>query len=198
MGLDLEYNDGQTPLDEDEKQDLRIPTIATREELDEFEQLNVEEAMQWVMSKNFRAEIIFTEKFIRSLHKRMFGKIWKWAGSFRVTNKNLGVDKWQIPVAVKNLCDDVMYWHKNEIYTPDELSLRFKHRIVSIHCFPNGNGRHSRLMADIIITNVYGRSAFSWGTKTLISSSDYRDAYIQAVRLADNGNYDLLLEFARS
>ena len=140
MGLDLEYIDEQTPLDEEEKEGLLIPTIATREELDEFEQQNIEDAMQWVLGRSFNAETIFTEKFIRTIHKRMYGEIWDWAGKFRRTNKNLGIDKWQIPMAIKTLCDDALFWIEHKTFTPDEIALRFKHKIVSIHCFPNGNG----------------------------------------------------------
>ncbi len=198
MGLDLQYIDGQTPLDEDEKEGLLIPTIATRAELDEFEQQNIEEALQWVLARSFKAETIFTEKFIRNLHRRMYGSVWGWAGKFRTTNKNLGIDKWQIPVALKNLCDDTLFWKNEGIYSPDEIAIRFKHRIVSIHCFPNGNGRHSRLMADIIIDNVYALPLFSWGTGDLVQKSDTRADYIKAIKLADNENLDQLLQFARS
>ncbi len=163
MGLDLDYIDGQTPLDEDEKEGLLIPTIATRGELDEFEQQNIEQAVQWTLTRNFRQQAIFTEAFVRDLHKRMYGKVWAWAGEFRKTNKNIGVDKWQIPVELKTLLDDVNYWAEHNTYLPEEIAVRFKHRIVSIHCFPNGNGRHSRLMADIIIEKIYKQPLFSWG-----------------------------------
>ena len=155
MGLNLEYIDGQTPLEEDEKVGLLIPTIATRAELDEFEQQNIEEAIQWVLTRSLNATTILSEQFIRSLHKRMYGRVWGWAGEFRKTNKNLGVDKWQIPSSLKALLDDASYWIAHETFIPDEIAVRFKHRIVSIHCFPNGNGRHSRLMADIIIDKIY-------------------------------------------
>lgn len=198
MGLDLEYINGQTPLDEDEKEGLLIPTIATREELDEFEQQNIEEALQWVFSKTFKAERVFTEKFICNLHKRMYGSVWSWAGQFRKTNKNLGIDKWQIPVALKTLCDDTLFWVNHETYSQEEIAIRFKHRIVSIHCFPNGNGRHSRLMADIIINKVFSLPMFSWGTRDLVHKGDARSTYLKAVKTADNGNFQPLIEFARS
>lgn len=109
MGLDMEYINGQTPLDEDEKEGLKIKTITTREELDEFEQNNIEEAMMWIFSKKFTTEKLLTESFIRNLHKRMYGKVWSWAGEFRKTNKNIGIDKWQIPTALKSLLDDTTY-----------------------------------------------------------------------------------------
>lgn len=198
MGLDLTYNNGQTPLGEDEKEGLLIPTIATREELDEFEQHNIEEAMQWVFNRTVKVETILTEKFICALHKRMFGDVWAWAGKFRKTNKNLGIDKWQIPLALKNLCDDTIFWIQEETFSPDETALRFKHRIVSIHCFSNGNGRHSRLMADVIISMIYKMPLFSWGTDNLAHEGKYRSSYLKAVRTADNGDFESLLRFARS
>ena len=198
MGLDLKYINGQTPLDEDEKEGLKIETIATREELDEFEQNNIEEANMWILSNKFTIEKIMTEIFIRNLHKRMYGKVWSWAGKFRTTNKNIGIDKWQISTALKSLLDDTLFWVENEIYVPDEIAIRFKHRLVSIHCFPNGNGRHSRLIADIIIDKIYNKSVFTWGTQNLVKQSKTRDNYLIAVRKADQNDYIELLEFARS
>lgn len=198
MGLDLSYIDGQTPLDDDEKVGLLIPTIATRAELDEFEQQNIEEAIQWVLSRPLKANAIFTEQFIRNLHQRMYGSVWAWAGEFRKTNKNLGVDKWQIPAALKALLDDTSYWVEHETYPPDEIAVRFKHRIVSIHCFPNGNGRHSRLMADVIIDKIFRRPVFSWGANNLTKQSETRKNYLKAVKEADKNNLGDLLSFARS
>ncbi len=198
MGLDLKYIDGQTPLDEEEKDGLLIPTIATRGELDEFEQQNIEKAIQWTMMRSFKPEMIFTENFIRNIHKRMYEKVWAWAGDFRKTNKNIGVDKWQIPIELKYLLDDARYWYENDIYPPDEVAIRFKHRIVSIHCFSNGNGRHSRLMADIIIEKIYKLPVFSWGAASLSNENHARASYLKAVKNADNGDYNLLLAFARS
>ncbi len=197
MGLDINYIEGQTPLDEEEKEGLLIPTIATRGELDEFEQQNIEQAIQWTLSKKFKAELVFSEVFIREVHKRMYGNVWTWAGDFRKTNKNIGVDKWQIPTDLKRLLDDAKYWHEHKSYPPDEIAIRFKHQLVSIHCFPNGNGRHSRLMADIIIEKIYNLPVFSWGTTRLSNEGDIRTTYLKAVRLADKGNYGLLLAFAR-
>ncbi len=198
MGIDLDYIDGQTPLDEEEKDGLLIPTIATRGELDEFEQQNIEQAIQWTLGRSFKPAALFTEDFIRTVHKRMYADVWAWAGDFRITNKNIGVAKWQIPSDLKYLLDDAKYWHENNTYPPDEIAVRFKHRIVSIHCFPNGNGRHSRLMADIIIEKIYKLPVFSWGAANLSSEGDTRTAYLKAVKTADKGDYSLLLAFARS
>lgn len=198
MGLDFAYIQGQTPLDEEEREGLLIQTIATREELDEFEQQNIEDALQWILSKSFKAGTILTEKFICDLHKRMYGSVWAWAGKFRKSDKNLGIDKWQIPVALKSLCDDTRYWIENETFSPDETALRFKHRIVQIHCFPNGNGRHSRLMGDIIIDKIYKLPLFSWGAADLVQKGNTRQTYLKAVKAADNGSLEQLITFSRS
>jgi len=198
MGLDLDYIDGQTPLDEEGKDGMLVSVIATRGELDEFEQLNIEQAVQWTLKRNFKPEVIFTEAFIRTVHKRMYADVWACAGDFRKTNKNIGVDKWQISTALKYLLDDAKYWHENNIYPPDEIAVRFKHRIVSIHCFPNGNGRHSRLLADIIIEKIYNKPVFSWGAANLSGEGETRAAYLKAVKTADEGDYSFLLAFARS
>ena len=198
MGLDLDYINGQMFLDEEEKDGLLILTIATRGELDEFEQQNIEKAVQWILGRTFKPELFFTEDFVRMLHKRMYADVWAWAGEFRKTNKNIGVDKWKIPSDLKYLLDDAKYWHENNTYTQDEIAVRFKHRIVSIHCFPNGNGRHSRLLADIIIEKIYKQPVFSWGAANLSDEGDARKSYLKAIKTADRGDYSLLLAFARS
>lgn len=197
MGLNLEYADGQTPLDEDEKEGLLIKTISTRGELDEFEQNNIEQAIAWTLRRSFKPDVILTEAFIKDVHKRMYGDVWRWAGEFRYTNKNIGVDKWQIPTELKYLLDDARYWIDNQTFSPEEIAIRFKHRIVSIHCFANGNGRHSRLMADIIIEKIFGMPVFSWGAANLVKQGDARMNYLKAVRVADGGEMGMLMEFAR-
>jgi Fic-DOC domain mobile mystery protein B len=198
MELDLDYKDGQTPLDDDEKEGLRIPTIATRGELDEFEQQNIEQAMQWILGHSIKQELLLTVSFVKAIHKKMYGNVWKWAGEFRKSNKNIGVDKWQVQTQLRQLLDDTQFWIENETYPPDEIAVRFKHKLVSIHCFANGNGRHSRLMADIIIEKIYAQPVFTWGAGNLVKQSDARTMYIKAVKAADAGDILPLLLFARS
>ena len=198
MGLDLKYIEGQTPLEEEEKEGLLIPTITTREELDEFEQKNIEEAILGFLSKKLKKETVFTEKFVRELHKKMYGHIWKWAGDFRQTNKNIGIEYWKISTELKMLLDDALFWIEQGTFPADEMAVIFKHRLVSIHCFPNGNGRHSRLMADIIVSKIFGLEVFSWGSDNLSHETNARETYIRAVKSADRGNYSELVKFARS
>lgn len=198
MGLNLTYDDGQTPLEVDEKESLLIKSISTRGELDEFEQQNIEDAIQWSLTRKFKPPQILSESFIKDLHKKMYGSVWRWAGEYRKTNKNIGVDKLEISIALRSLIDDAKYWLENNVYEPDEFAIRFKHRLVSIHCFPNGNGRHSRMIADIIIEKIYKQPVFSWGGTSISEDTDIIAQYLKAIRNADKGNFDLLLKFARS
>ena len=198
MGLNFNYADGQTPLDEEEKLGLKIKSITTQNELDEFEQLNIEKAVEWTIHTNLKQEKILTEKFIKDLHKKMYGDVWKWAGAFRKTNKNIGINWIQIGMELKNLLDDTKFWIAHETYQPEEIAIRFKHRIVAIHCFSNGNGRHSRLMADIIIESIFGKEIFSWHKSNMVKADETRKNYIVALREADNGNIKPLIEFAQN
>jgi len=164
MGLNFENIEGQTPLDEDEKEGLLLKTISTRGELDEFEQANIQDAIEWSMKSKISREQLLSEDFILLIHKKMFGTVWNWAGTKRKTNKNIGVDKTQISVELRKLIDDCKFWIDNSTYNPEEIAIRFSHRLVKIHVFPNGNGRHSRLVADILISKVFNNPVFTWGS----------------------------------
>jgi Fic-DOC domain mobile mystery protein B len=197
MGLILEYQKGQTPLDENQIRGLKIKTIATQQQLNEFEQLNIIEAIRWLSGKRSIPDLL-SEEFVIALHKKMFGKVWRWAGTLRKTETNIGIAWIKIPVELRILIDDGKFWIDHKVFPPDEIAIRFKHKLVSIHCFPNGNGRHARQMADLIAIHNFGLPAFTWGNSNLTDSNDQRKAYIDALKLADNGNYTALLAFARS
>ena len=196
--INYHYIEGQTPLDEDEKRDL-IPTLITREDLDAFEQENILEARKWIMQKSVLAkQDIFTEKFILGLHKRMYGHVWKWAGTYRKTNKNIGVESYRIPTELHQLLGDARYWLEHKTYPITDLAIIFHHRLVKIHLFPNGNGRHARLCADAIVAK-YGGDKLTWGGGSDLTKPDeIRKRYIAALREADRGDYKPLLAFARS
>jgi Fic-DOC domain mobile mystery protein B len=195
MGLDLTYSTGQTPIDADEIAYLKISTITTQNELNQFEQLNIEKAIEWSLRRKLIAKQILTEEFIKNLHKKMFGDVWEWAGTFRKSNKNIGVDKYEISVELKKLLDNCMYWIENSTYEYVEIAIRFKHRLVEIHLFPNGNGRHSRLMADIIISHIFKKPVFTWKSSDLIHEGEMRNKYIKALRKADRGDYPDIIGF---
>lgn len=198
MGLKIEYIDGQTPLSEEELEGLKILSVSTRGELDEFEQLNIEKAIEWTFRLKMNPEQLFSEKFLLDLHKKMYSDVWKWAGDFRKSEKNIGIKSYKISVELKQLLDDALYWFYNNTYSKEEIAIRFKHRLVSIHCFPNGNGRHSRLMADLIMIKLFNEKYFSWGNSNLIKANEIREHYIKSLRAADNHNYEPLIAFAIS
>jgi len=188
------YDDDATPLTPDECQGL-IPTHVTlRHELNELEQKNILEADRWAFQR--RRQVI-NEPFLCRLHKRMFGDVWKWAGVYRKTDRNLGVEPWKIPVEMRQLLDDVPYWIEHQTYPLDEIAVRFHHRLVAAHPFPNGNGRWSRLAADLLIVAL-GGSRFTWGLSNLQAASDIRHRYIDALHAADNHDLAPLVAFARS
>ncbi len=198
MGLELNFISNQTPISEEEKEGLLIQTISTRSELDEFEQQNIESAIEWTLHQNFKSNKILTINFMLEVHNRMFNRIWKWAGTIRKSNKHLGVDKFQITQELKILFDDCKYWIENNTFSNDRIALMFKHRLVSIHPFPNGNGRHSRLAADILISHVFKEKVFSWGALNLTKPGESRKLYLEAIHAADQGNMEPLIVFARS
>jgi len=186
--------DGATPLDPDEMEGLIYAHVQTRGQLDQLEQINVQSGMQW-LKKQKKADP-FAEVFVCDLHKKLFGDVWRWAGSFRKTGKNIGCDAHSIGVELRHLLDDARYWVDNKTYPPKELAARFHHRLVAIHPFPNGNGRHSRIMADAVLTIAMNEEPIDWaGGHDLQSMSDHRKNYIAALRAADRGDYAPLLEF---
>jgi Fic-DOC domain mobile mystery protein B len=183
-----------TPLTPEERRDLIPAYIAYRSELNEAEQENIARAQDWGLA---RQRDPLTEKFIKELHRRMLGEVWKWAGKFRSSERNLGLPFYEIPVALRQLLADTNAWIGYTAYPPDEIAVRFHHRLVQIHPFPNGNGRHARLAADLLVMRL-GRKRFSWGRENLRDASAVRQRYIAALQAADHHDIALLLHFARS
>ena len=192
--MQLEYPAGATPLDPDEALGLVPAHIATQSDLNAWEEANIVQAEQWL--RRSRKREVLEEGFVRDLHARMFDKTWKWAGTFRKSNKNIGVDWTQVAVKLRNLLDNTRYQIEQGSENIDELVVRMHHQLVWIHAFPNGNGRHARLMADVLIMRLC-RPRFSWGRHNLVHEGQTRSAYLAALRLADRGDISALLEFAR-
>ncbi len=189
-----EQDDASTPLTEEEREQLTPSYITLRSELNEAEQANILEAEEWAFS---RKRDVLDEKFLKNLHKRMFGWVWRWAGKFRQSERNIGIDAYRISTDLRQLVDDCRYWIENGTYDPDEIATRFHHHLVLIHPFPDGNGRHARLAADLLLT-ASGRPRFTWGRINLVEASETRKAYVAALRAADNHDYGPLLQFVRS
>ena len=189
-----EQNDAATPLTEEEREDLILSYITLRSELNEAEQANILEAEEWAFS---RKRDVLDESFLKNLHKRMFGRVWKWAGTFRQSEKNIGVDAYQVPVELRKLLEDCRYWIEHGTYEPDEIAARFHHRLGLVHPFLNGNGRHARTAADLLLVKL-GRPRFTWGRANLADAGETRDSYIAALQAADNHDNAPLLAFVRS
>jgi len=192
----MQYPDDATPLDPDEMDGLKFKHINARGELNHLEQANIEAGIEW-MRRSRRTDIL-SETYICELHKHLFGDVWRWAGTFRRTCKNIGVDPLHISVQLRLLLDDMRYWIEHETYSSYEAAIRFHHRLVWIHPFPNGNGRHARIMADVMMIKFYKLSPIDWagGHDLQSMEGERRTQYIKALRAADKGDYNLLFLFA--
>jgi Fic-DOC domain mobile mystery protein B len=187
---------GAKPLSDDEKQGL-VPSLATQRELNEFEYENIVSAQRWVLNPRRLARAgVLNASYLLDLHRRMFNATWRWAGQFRTRPKNIGVEPHRIASDVAALLGDTQYWIEHHVHPADEIALRFHHRLVLIHPFANGNGRHARLAADILALKL-GRPTFPWGAGTGEPAA-IRQAYLEALRAADQQDYTPLFRFARS
>jgi Fic-DOC domain mobile mystery protein B len=189
-----EPDNASTPLSAEERDGLIRSDITLRGELNEAEQENILAADAWAFS---RKRNVLGEGFLNALHKRMYGNVWRWAGQHRQTQKNIGVEYYRIPTDLRALLDDCRYWIDHKTYEPDEIAARFHHRLVWIHCYPNGNGRHARLATDLLLRSL-NRDRFSWGRAHLVDAGETRAAYVATLRAADNHDYGPLLAFVRS
>jgi Fic-DOC domain mobile mystery protein B len=190
----IEHDDAATPLTPAEREGLIPAYITLRHELNEAEQEGVLMTDRWVFE---RRRQVLSERFLLGLHKRMFGQVWRWAGRFRTTERNIGVPAYRIGVDLAQLLDDVGYWIDHQTFSPEEIATRFHHRLVEIHCFPNGNGRHARLATDALLASL-DQPRFSWGQQNLVSATETRRAYVTALRAADAHDLTPLLAFVRS
>lgn len=194
---DFEMLEGATPLDLDEIQGLLIDTISTQAELNFAEQQSIIESSKWIFQANHKN--ILTDQFFKNLHKKMFQSVWSWAGKYRTTNKNIGVESYVIPIEIKKLCDDCDYWIQNQTYDWNEIAARFHHKVVWIHPFANGNGRFSRILTDILIKK-YQQKPLTWGRNSypkddFSDESNLRAEYILSLREADNKKIQKLIHF---
>jgi Fic-DOC domain mobile mystery protein B len=183
-------SDGATPLDPNELAGLRLSHVATRGELDRVEQANLQQGLLWLRRRRRRTDVLH-EGFVRELHRRLFGEVWSWAGTWRTTERYIGVDQHQIATQLQQLLGDARYWIVQRTYGPREIALRLHHRLVAIHLFANGNGRHARIFADVVLAECCARGPLSWhGGGASQTATERRAAYIDALRKADGGDYE--------
>ena len=190
----LPEEDGATPLSDEEREGLKLSYVTTRGDLNAAEQQNILKAQNWAQKRKNK---VLTRDYLNDLHKRMYGDVWTWAGTYRTTEKSIGIDPIHIQVRLQELLDNVNYWIENETYPPDEIAARFHHKLVYIHPYPNGNGRHARLAADILLKEM-DQEPFTWGRANLRDVGQARKTYIDALRAADGHDITPLLEFVRS
>lgn len=194
--MDFKYAPAATPLDPGEVEGLLLPHITTRGELDRWEQENLLEALFW--TARTKPTRILSEEFVRLLHKRMFNKVWSWAGTYRKTDKNIGGPWYEIQTSIVSLISDVECWIEQSNDCPLDIGVQFHHRLVSIHPFPNGNGRHARLMTDLLLEHRLNAERFSWGNEDLSRKGEARRMYITALQAADNHEFGPLTAFVVS
>jgi Fic-DOC domain mobile mystery protein B len=190
----FDQTDGATPLTADEREGLIPSYITLRDELNDAEQANILEAEEWAFA---RKRNVLDDSFLNRLHNRMFGNVWKWAGQFRRSGKDIGIDAYKIPTELRQLLDNTSYRIDHDTYNPDEIAAHFHHQLVFIHPYANGNGRHARLVTDLLLASM-DFPRFSWGRANLVDMGETRTAYIEALRAADRHDYGPLMMFVRS
>lgn len=193
----MSEGDGATSLEPDERAGLRLAWIATRGDLNAAESQNIAQAVAWVRNLRPSTDYLLSAPFLRKLHEEMFGDVWTWAGRFRTTERNIGMDPIHISVQVANLVEDLRFWLGTVEWSLDEAAARFHHRLVAIHPFPNGNGRHARLATDLLLESR-GARPFTWGYAGGDPAVEVRPRYLAALRSADQGDLGDLLNFVRS
>lgn len=193
----LTQEDGATPLSDEEREGLKLSYVTTRGDLNAAEQQNILKAQKWAEWAARRKNKILSRDYLNTLHKGMYGDVWTWAGTYRKTEKNIGIDPVRIQTELQELLNNVSYWIEHETYPPDEIAARFHHKLVYIHPYPNGNGRHARQAADILLKGL-GQPPFTWGRVNLRDAGQTRKTYINTLRAADGHDIGPLLEFVRS
>jgi Fic-DOC domain mobile mystery protein B len=188
----FEYAPGATPIDLDEAKGLIPAHLTLQRELNEYEEANILEGNEWLFAR--RRGDPLDERFIHTVHRRMFNQTWRWAGQARRSDKNIGVSWVEIPARLRQMVGDVRAQIEHRAYSPTEIAARYHHRLVAIHVFPNGNGRHARLMADLLLLEIADRR-FDWGRGSLVAANELRARYIAALKAADGGDIRPLLAF---
>jgi len=188
-----------TPLDPDLRKDLLPTWITSRSDLNEAEQENILKGGAWARRNRRTPEAtdILTDNYVKTLHERMFGEVWRWAGSYRQNELNIGIAPHLVPAAMPELLGTVRFWIEHKTFAADEIAVRLHHGLTQIHGFPNGNGRHAREMADLLIERL-GGEAFTWGSGSLQDTGALRTKYVAALKAADGHDMMPLVEFVRS
>jgi Fic-DOC domain mobile mystery protein B len=190
---------GATPLEEEELEGLIPDFVATRADLNQVEYENITAALPWArrQAEQLGPNGILDYGFLLAVHRRMFGDVWTWAGTLRQRVTNIGVDPSQIALQTLQAFEDARHWHSASLFESDERAARIHHRLVTVHPFPNGNGRCTRLIADLYLMSIE-LEPFTWGPVSLDTEGSQRAAYIAAlVKASTTSNFADLIRFAR-
>lgn len=190
---------GATPIDAEDLKGLIPDFVATRADLNQVEFENITKALPWALrqARLLGPEGVLAYGFMLALHRRMFGDVWRWAGTQRVRLTNIGVEPHLIANESQLALGDARFWHAEQAFDVDELASRIHCRLVAVHPFPNGNGRCTRLMADLYLASI-GSEPFSWGRPDIDSDGEARAAYMAALLKAiGTDDHSDLVAFAR-
>lgn len=189
---------GATPLSPDDLLGLKLPHVQTRAQLNEIEAANILQGQNWVSSlKVLTLDDIFSRDFVIALHKNLFGDIWQWAGTFRLRELNIGVEPKNIPIDLHNFLEDAKCWLEFKHFSDLELSARIQHKLVQIHPFVNGNGRHARIFTDIVRVFLLNKKPLRWAKAKLEDMTTERAAYIAGLRKADGGDFSEMVDYLK-
>lgn len=199
MALTGAHAPGATPLSEEDLEGLRIPSITTHGELNEAEAANIIRGQDWALrTRRARLADMLSHTFLQRLHEAMLGELWTWAGEYRGRDTRIGVPHPQVPESLHTVLEDARTGLKHTTYSPEEFAIRLHYRIVTVHPFRNGNGRHARMVGDVALIRHFNRPAFPWGRSPIRTADAVRQAYRDAVVAADHHDFLPLLAFATS
>jgi Fic-DOC domain mobile mystery protein B len=189
--------DDATPLDDISGLKLPKNKSYSLKEIYEKEAMNIAKAtIKYLSAPPSKKEVPFSYSWMMDLHDEMFSDVWDWAGKFRKVELSIGIKAYLVPMELKKLCDDIVYWNKNKTFDVFETATRIHHRAVQIHPFQNGNGRWSRMLANIYLRQ-HGKMPVKWQEDLLAKENPKRSEYILALKKADNGDYSNLIEMHR-
>jgi Fic-DOC domain mobile mystery protein B len=189
---------GASPISDEQAEGLKQTWVSTQEDLNAVEEKNFSRGRDWLFKSKREANDISRIEFLCTLHKKMLGEVYSWAGEIRRNQTNIGIESHQIRTSVENLRRDLLSWIDNQSHTEEEIAIKYHFRLVQIHPFLNGNGRLSRFLADFLNEKYFENEPFSWGRKNLILKGEARSSYLRALKDADQENLMPLIEFARS
>ena len=173
---------------------LNISKHYTLQELYIYEAKNITKAtLKYLSAKPDKKLAPFDYEWLLQLHYEMFGDVWEWAGKPRKVELSIGIKAYMVPMELKKLVDDLIYWQEHKTFNTIEIASKIHHRAVQIHPFKNGNGRWARMLANIYLKQN-GLAPTKWNENLLSKENPHRDKYITALKKADKGDYTELIK----